>query len=145
MGRQCWAGEPVQHSCASAPGTAMLAQAGPVLSPGASHKRGSPAPRGRGTSPLGSATPRHVCASESSSRPSFPSRYLARSLRVTMPTTCREKGQGTAPRWHAEPGDKGSVSPTPRSPGCLHAASRDSPRCDCPQPPSAAAPGLGRA
>lgn len=56
-----------------------------------SHKRGSPAPRGWDTSLLDGAAPCHVCASESSSRPSFPSRYLARSLRVTMPTTCRER------------------------------------------------------
>lgn len=54
----------------------------------ASRKRG-PQLRGAGVSlpPLGRATPHHVCASESSSKPSLPSRYLARSLRVTMPTT----------------------------------------------------------
>lgn len=33
----------------------------------------------------------HVCARDSSSRPSLPSLYLARSFLVTIPTTCRKE------------------------------------------------------
>lgn len=43
----------------------------------------------------------HVWASESSSKPPFPRRYLARSFLVTNPTTCRTRpghsGHGSAP------------------------------------------------
>lgn len=81
MGRQRQAGEPEHHAACTARPSLLLT----------SHKRGSLAPRGRDMSALGSTALHHVCASESSSRPSFPSRYLARSLRVTMPTTCKEK------------------------------------------------------
>ena len=35
----------------------------------------------------------HVWARESSSRPPFPSRYLARSFLVTSPTTCGGKAK----------------------------------------------------
>lgn len=39
----------------------------------------------------------HVWASESSSRPPFPSRYLARSFLVTSPTTCENKVRSWEP------------------------------------------------
>lgn len=88
MGRQQQAGGPGQHGHASAPGTVTPAQTGPVLAP--SPAKGGAQPQGPGAH-LCWATLPHVCASESSSRPSFPSRYLARSLRVTIPTTCQER------------------------------------------------------
>ena len=39
----------------------------------------------------------HVWARESSSRPPFPSRYLARSFLVTSPTTCGSKARSWDP------------------------------------------------
>lgn len=84
VGRQQQAGGPGQHSHGSAPGTVTPAGTGPVLSPAPA--KGGPQLPGAGAH-LCWATLPHVCASESSSRPSFPSRYLARSLRVTIPTT----------------------------------------------------------
>lgn len=39
----------------------------------------------------------HVWASESSSRPPFPRRYLARSFLVTSPTTCRNNTRSESP------------------------------------------------
>lgn len=40
----------------------------------------------------------HVWASESSSKPPFPRRYLARSFLVTNPTTCRTRPGHSGPR-----------------------------------------------
>lgn len=88
MGRQQQAGGPGQHGHASALGTATPAWTGQVLSPPPA--KGGPQLQGAGAHLCWTTLP-HVCASESSSRPSFPSRYLARSLRVTIPTTCRER------------------------------------------------------
>lgn len=111
MGRQQQAGGPGQHGHGSAPGTVTPAGTGPVLSPPPA-KGGPQLPGARAH--LCWATPPHVCARESSSRPSFPSRYLARSLRVTIPTTCHNRDRISlmwSSQAHTEPGDSLSLSP----------------------------------
>lgn len=72
-------------------------------------QKGVPSSEGPGHVSAGPTLPQ-VCARDSSSRPSFPSRYLARSLRVTIPTTCQERDR-VQPRVGTEPGDSVSLSP----------------------------------